>query len=47
MNNQMSPIIIYVFKLQDSLYNIRENNIFKIINTNANKFNIIYYGPTV
>ena len=42
-----SPTFINVFKLQDSTYNIRDNNIFKIslVNTNANKFNITYVGP--
>ena len=43
----MSPTIINLFKLQDSTYNMRDINKFKIplINTNANKFNITYYGP--
>ena len=46
-NYQISPTIINLFKLQDSTYNIRDNNKFKIhlINTNANKCNITYYGP--
>ena len=46
-NYQMSPTIINLFKLQDSTYNMRDNNKFKIplVNTNAKKFNITYYGP--
>ena len=43
-NYQISPIIIKIFKLQDSM---RDNNKCKIllVNTNANKINITYYGP--
>ena len=43
----ISLTIINLFKLQDSTYNMRDNNKFKIplINTNAKKCNIIYYGP--
>ena len=40
---QISRIIINLFKLQDSTYNMRDNNKLKItlVNTNANKFNIM------
>ena len=43
----MSSIIINIFKLQDSTYNMRDNNKFKIplVNTNATQYNITYYGP--
>ena len=46
-NYQMSTTIINLFKLQDTTYNMRDNNKFKIplVNTNAKKFNITYYGP--
>ena len=46
-NYQISTTIINLFKLQDSTYNMRDNNKFKIplVNTNAKKFNITYYGP--
>ena len=46
-NYQISPIIINLFKLQHSTYNMRDNNKLKIplVNANAKKFNIIYYGP--
>ena len=39
-NYQISPIIINLFKLQDSTYNMRDNNKFKIplVNTNAKYF---------
>ena len=50
-NYQISTTIINLFKLQDSTYNMRDNNKFKIplvnikVYTNAKKFNITYYGP--
>ena len=46
-NYQISPTIINLFKLQDSTYNMRDNNKFKLplVNINANKFNITYDGP--
>ena len=46
-NDQISPIIINLFKLQDSTYNMHYNNKFKIplVNTNATTINITYYGP--
>ena len=47
-NYKMSPVIINLFKLQHlSPYNMRDNNKFKIplVNINAKKFNITYYGP--
>ena len=38
-NYQISPIIKMLFSLQDSTYNMRDNNKFKIplVNTNAIK----------
>ena len=47
INYQISPTIINLFKLQDSTYNMHDNNKFKIplVNTNATTFNITYYGP--
>ena len=38
-NYKMSPTIINLFKLQDSTYNMRDNNKFKrpLFNTNAKK----------
>ena len=38
-NYQISPKIINLFKLQDSTYNMRDNNKLKIplVNTNAKK----------
>ena len=46
-NYQMSPIIINLFTLLHSTYNIRFNNKFKIpfVNTNAMTCNINKYGP--
>ena len=46
-NYQILPIIINLFKLQHSNYNMQDNKKFKIplINTNANTFNITYYIP--
>ena len=46
-NYQISPIIKNLFKLQDSTYNMRDNNKLKIplVNTNPHKFNITYYEP--
>ena len=46
-NYQISPIIINLFLLPDSTYNMRDNNKLKIplVNTNAKKNNITYYGP--
>ena len=43
-NYKISPTIIHLFKLQDSTYNMRDNNKFKIplVNTNAKKCNITY-----
>ena len=43
----MSPLIINLFKLQHSTYNMRDNNKFKIplVTTNENKCNITYYLP--
>ena len=40
-NYQMSPIIINLFKLQDSTYNIRDNNKFKIPLVNTSAKNVI------
>ena len=46
-NYQISTTIINLFKLQDTTYNMRDNNKLKIplVNNNANKINITYYGP--
>ena len=46
-NYQISPIIMNLFKLLQSTYNMRDNNKFQIplVNTNTKKFNITYYGP--
>ena len=40
----MSPIIINLFKLQQSTYDMRDNNKFKIqlVNTTSKIFNITY-----
>ena len=45
-NCQISPKIINLFKFQDSTYNMRDNNKYKIslVKTNATIFNITYYG---
>ena len=44
-NYQIFQLIINLFKLQKSTYNMRDNNKFKIplANINAKKFNITYY----
>ena len=46
-NYKISPVIINLFKLQHSTYNMWDNNKFKIhlVNTNAHTFNITYYEP--
>ena len=46
-NYQISPMIINLFKIQLPTYNKRDNNKFRIplVNNNAKKFNITYYGP--
>ena len=46
-NYQIIQIIINLFKLQHSTYNMRDNNKLKIplVNNNAKKCNITYYGP--
>ena len=40
-NYKMSPTIINLFKLQDSTYNMRNNNKFKIPFVNTNAKNVI------